>query len=39
MKQIDTGAKYTIFINLNSVDTNKVVESIFEVNKLTKVLN
>lgn len=33
---LDTGAKYTIFIKLNSVDTNKVVEDIFEHMEKTK---
>lgn len=28
---LDTGAKYTIFINLESVSSNSVVEAIFEV--------
>ena len=31
MSILDTGAKYTIFINQPSVDPNKVVGSIFEV--------
>ena len=28
---LDTGAKYTLFINQPNVDPNKVVESVFEV--------
>ena len=31
LRVIDTGAKYTIFIKLDSVDTNQVVRSIFQV--------
>ena len=31
MNILDTGAKYSIFINLNSVDPNKVVGDIFQV--------
>lgn len=33
---LDTGAKYTIFINIDSVDPNKVVEAIFEHMEKTK---
>ena len=31
LRVIDTGAKYTIFIKLDSADTNQVVRSIFQV--------
>ena len=29
---IDTGAKYTLFISLSSVDTNQVAKAIYQVN-------
>jgi hypothetical protein len=31
---IDTGAKYTLFISLSSVDSNQVAKSIYQVKKL-----
>jgi hypothetical protein len=31
---IDTGAKYTLFISLSSVDSNQVAKSIYQVRKL-----
>ena len=30
---IDTGAKYTLFISLSSVDSNQVAKSIYQVRK------
>ena len=30
---IDTGAKYTLFISLSSVDSNQVAKSIYQVGK------
>ena len=36
---LDSGAKYTIFIYLKSVNPNKIVESIFDVNQLSFIID
>lgn len=35
---IDTGAKYTLFISLSSVDSNQVAKSIYQVRQFIRLI-